>query len=291
MADHYEITESILRKLKEKLSGKNLGMTCGFENIDNQVSRIQHGQLWTVGGYTGVGKSYFILNMIDGMLLEKESLKIAVFSTELSSEDYLLRYACMRVGIYKIQLQKNPYIHTEKVKEELMLILKEREDNPNSLDIYGDVSDYSDVEKVLKGHDYDVAFVDYVQELSINGKYDVKDTMPMLGKKLKNLALTTKTAIIAVSQVNNYAMKEDQSKSQVQPFSFGKELVQASSVAIYLERKKANGVLDYVSVVNVTKARDGQIGRSCFQIDSGYRLMPFKTEDSIDYLQKFDSKK
>lgn len=284
-----ELADVILENLQQRLEGKNLGMTTGYVELDNQVSRIQHGQLWTIGASTGIGKSYFILNMIHGMLKEKTDLRLAIFSTELSAENYLFRYACMRLGTYTLQVQRYPKDWMQKMTNELITITQERDTAPNSLDIYGDITSLEQIEGILKETHYDIVFIDYVQELSvIDNKrklYDVKDTMPVIAKKLKAMALNLKTAIVAVSQVNNYALREDQKKSQIQPFSFGKELIQASTTAIYLQRVKRNGILDNVLIANVTKAREGVLGLSCFDIQSGYKLSIYDKETSIKYLE------
>lgn len=284
------ITQQVFDNIDNLLKKNNLGITTGFSKIDESVGRLQAGQLWTISAYTGTGKSNFILNMVKSILYDNSSLKLCVFSTELSDFDYMIRLYCMNQGIYKIQLQKDPGLYGPKIQQEALDFYESFSDT-NSLDIQGSIIKLEQIEEQLEKNKYDVIFIDYVQELTANGRYDVKDTMPIIAKRLKEMALKYKTCIVAVSQVNNYAMdkgKFNSENSQLMPISFGKELTHASHVVILLERKKVNDVLDEYLTVKIMKARDGQTGVIPLKIRPGYQLAPLSELELFDYKQKYD---
>jgi replicative DNA helicase len=117
-------------------------------------------------------------------------------------------------------------------------------------------------------------FIDYVQELSANKMYDAKDTMPFLAKAFKDMAIKDQCAIVAVSQINNYGMQSSNNpgKTQLMPFSFGKEMSNASHTAILLRREKEEGELNRTLQVHIVKAREGMTGQVELDISDGYKL-------------------
>ena len=267
------------------IDGKLDGWTSGFSKLDDSVGRILPGQLWAIGGYNGTGKSYFILNMIEGMLTEWEKLKndkdyqppkVAVFSTELSTEDYILRHVLMRMQIYMSHVQNYRMTVGQEVIDELTRYNEERILNPDSLKIYGNISSFSQIEKEVKRikDTVNIIFVDYVQELSVNDKYDEKETMPILARKFKTLAMENNLAIVLVSQLNIYAMGKDYhvTSAQVPAFSNGKQLNSTASVSLILNRVKEEGILQKELNVHIMKARSGVLGVLPFEILDGYNL-------------------
>lgn len=290
MTDYTEIVGNLKDRLARAKEGRIYGYTTGFYELDYHVGRIQPGQLWVVGGYNGTGKSYFILNMIKGILKEWEELgekyippRVTLFSTELSAEDYVYRYVLMSMGLYGREVDSEPERYADEVQEKisdfgnLMLL------NPNCFNIYGGVSSYEEIEDHLledsSENQTNLVFVDYVQELSVDGKYDEKDTMPILTSKFKTLAHTHNVGVVLVSQMNIYSMGKDfqLEKSQVPGFSFGKQLNSAAHASLVLQRHKNDGELSKELDVHIMKARSGILGAIKFYILPGYNLKRYDT--------------
>lgn len=283
-------TDLIRNRIKDIESGVIKGITTGLQGLDQYTGRIEKGQVWIAGGYTGTGKSYLVLNMIEGILAESETLghipKIAVFTTELSEDDYIYRHCLMRLHMYKGNFEweissNKPKTENDPDYEYLMQVELEKYDKlieTNVINIYGDITKLEQISQLMtsktKDNSPDIIFIDYIQELSAEGKYDAKDTMPIIGKKLKELALKWKTAIVAISQVNNYAMSSDNNpnKTQLAPFTFGKELVNAAHCALLITRDKKEGELASDLGIYILKARNGVLRKLNYEIKSGYNL-------------------
>ena len=271
----------IRKGLKDLRDGKIVGFTSGFESLDRGVGRMEAGQVWLVGGYTGTGKSYFILNMIDG-IIDEGLAKMAIFSTELSIEAYVKRHVLMRSGLFDLQFRNNPkkyYEHVNKVMNEYVA----NRITKNDIDIFGDITTFEQIEKSLKEYDLDkrpnIIFVDYMQELSIKGKQSEKDAMPILAKEFKKLAGKYKVTIVLVSQINNGAQSSgDVGKLPTMPFSHGKEVGNTAHTAILLSRKKLEDKsYERILTADVVKARNGSSGNWLkFEILNGYKLLHIK---------------
>jgi len=66
----------------------------------------------------------------------------------------------------------------------------------------------------------------------------------------------------------------DPSGTQLMPFKFASELVDASHSGILLSRDKVDGVLSSELKVFILKAREGETGQTRFNILPGYQLIP-----------------
>jgi replicative DNA helicase len=222
--------------------------------------------------------------MVEGILKEAEqkgtSPKIAIFSTELSEDDYIYRHCLMRVGLYKAQFENELHDPLSPYIQSFQRQLDNYEDQiyRGVITIYGGITKLEQIAQIMSSKSKedmpDIIFIDYIQELSVADKYDVKDTMPIIAKKLKEYALSWKTGIVAVSQINNYALQEgnDPNKQQLAPFTFGRELVNASHCALLITRKKENGELNNELVIFVLKARNGNLKVGKYEIKNGYNL-------------------
>lgn len=283
--------ESDIQKITSRIfdaeAGIVRGWTCGIKPLDDKAGRMCPGQLWIVGGASGSGKSYFVSNMIEGIIKEWEANtkkeyippKIAVFSTELTSDIYVERHVHLRAGVYPMQVVNQPERFADKVRSELERYHAERSLNPGSLTIHGEIGSIEQIEKILNESIVDmpnIVFVDYVQELTANGRSDPKDTMPIIANKLKTIAIKHKVVVVAVSQINNYVFQAGANplKSHVSPFSYGKELTQAAHTAIFIWREKdpETGVLSSDLIAGIIKSRGGMTGSINLNIQDGFRL-------------------
>lgn len=266
-------THKIRERLKKVLKGEKIGYSCGLPKLDSKVGRMEAGQVWIIGGYTGTGKSFFILNMIEGML-EANEANIAMFSTELSVEAYIKRQIFMRAGVYELEYTQNPKDYYERIDKEIDNLAKQAIIKANRYNVYGDISSFEQIEKIIKKDKPNIAFIDYMQELSVMGKYSEEDVMPILAKKFKQLALEQKVVIVLVSQVNNYAVRDGNMEDKnILPFSRGKEIGNAAHTAIVLTRNKKDGELSKTLKASVMKSRSGNIGYTEFKILKGYKLL------------------
>lgn len=297
-------THKQLKENQELLrSGKLVGFTSGFAPLDILVGRLKPGTVWTVGGYSGTGKSYFILNMVEGMI--KEALehvddeaykrpRVVIYSTELSEVEYVNRHIHMRIGEYKTHIEHTRnLVAINKLEDATNTYIEERMNIPFLPDVVGNVTRVGDiVDHFLSlSKTPDIIFVDYVQELRVNykGKELVieSDTMPHISSQLLKLAKKHNTCVIAVSQVNNNMANADFNSNKQSPFSYGKQLNQASDVSILLDRRRVGGKSCPVLELFTIKSRNGDYGTIGFDIDRGFQLSPLSPETSKRKISQF----
>jgi replicative DNA helicase len=303
--ESYSEEKRCIKSIKGKIQSYSQNHNQGYSQRNGCISKIQ---IKEAEPYYGIGiknvhtyivgrsqlpvhntgKSAFILNMIDNILSECRDMeddrfeepRIAIFSTELTGKAYILRHLLLRMGVYQLQLEQSPQVYADKLRKEMEKWEEERTLNPDSLRIFGNISSYEDIVARLKKMKEmelpmpNLIFIDYVQELSANKMYDAKDTMPFLAKAFKEMAVKDQCAIVAVSQINNYGMQSSNNpgKTQLMPFSFGKEMSNASHTAILLRREKEEGELNKTLQVHIVKAREGMTGQVELDISDGYKL-------------------
>lgn len=297
--------ESDIAKISNRIfdaeAGIVRGWTTGMKQIDDKAGRMCEGQIWIVGGASGSGKSYYVSNMIEGILKEWQDNtrkeynppKIAVFSTELTSDIYVERHVHLRAGVFQMQVANQPERYADRVRKELDLYESERALNPNSLVIHGEIGSIEQIEKILDDSIVDmpnIIFIDYVQELTARGKADPKETMPVIASRLKAIAVKHKLVVVAVSQINNYVFQAGANplKNHVSPFSYGKEINQAAHTSIFIWREKdpETGILSKDLIVGVIKSRGGMTGVVNFNIGDGFKLIPYA--NNSDFRTKTD---
>lgn len=276
--------KELQERIDNVLAKKKLGWTYGIKRIDDLAGRMEAGQVITLGGFSGTGKSYFVLNMINGIRREWiDNLNtdlippnIVVFTTEMEQIAYEQRYICMNAGIYWNEYTKNPELHHDKIQKSLSDYYENKFVEPNFLQIF-QVGTIEEIEKILNTITIkpNIVFIDHVQNLGARGKSDNKDTMPIIGNIVRDIAKRYSVALIAVSQVNTSSLTKDNNpkQSNVQPFSWGKELLQSSHTAIFISRGINDGVLDETLQVGLIKCRDGNKGFFEMKVSEGFNLI------------------
>jgi replicative DNA helicase len=271
--DYSELYKKVSTKLDAIKTGYKQGWSFGMSNVEELTGRIDRGQLWVLGGYPGVGKSYFVLNLIDNLLKNNKDLKILVFSTELTPVTYVYRHVLMRAGVFKKSFETAPDRWFNFVENEFENYFNERTLNENSLDIRGDITSFEQIRDIKLDYTPDIIITDYVQELSIEGARGKNETMPLLANEFKKLAIKNKAACICVTQMTNASSRDNTATSQLPGFDYGKEFNNAAHVSIVLTRNKfENGKQSRHLDVHVVKARDGELGGRFLEIKGGYNL-------------------
>lgn len=93
--------EKYINKCRD--TGSNLstfrGIKSYYKQLDETIGGFRNGCLHYIGARTSVGKTTFILNLINNILKNKIETEIAFFSLEMSSEIIATKLLLMRAGI------------------------------------------------------------------------------------------------------------------------------------------------------------------------------------------------
>ena len=101
-------------------------------------------------GYPGTGKSFFAINLVEGIIGAAEPPRVAVFSTELSKIDYLKRLTLLRAGVHDLAFKKDPKTYAERVKQNLESIQYDPRFEDGTVRIFGNVKDIEEIEAAMQ---------------------------------------------------------------------------------------------------------------------------------------------
>lgn len=253
------------------LAGKLSGYSWGIQKLDTASGRIEPGQITVIGGASGVGKSYFMGNIIHRLQMQYPDLKVAVFTSELDRQTYIRRQAFLAAGIWKSSFENYPHQYADKFREAVAELVTNATAR-NNFWIFGPVYDFAEVLKNVQDNKPDIVFIDYIQQFYYGKDRKIIDAMPVIAELLQQSSKLLNIPFVVLSQVSNYSTKESRDTSIAAPFDYGKELNNAAHRSIVIEREKKEGKLSDKLKVSIHKSRDGEVGYFEMQILPGYKL-------------------
>lgn len=271
------------------IEDKGLNIPPFTPQLGEYIRGFRADRLSIIGAYTGVGKSYFVINVLDFILRSAYKTRVLVVSTEMSVDDYESRLVLMRAGLYENDL----YNITSDSKKALFRSLESYEksklDNKNNITIIYE-NTWEKIAEHCKKNKYDLIILDYVQDISVNGLYRQEDTMPILAKKIEEIK--TNAHVFCISQINN---KHAEGNLFTLPFAYGLELSRKASHGIVLSRVKEKKGDEFSSrytpymVVNVMKNRGGKLGKFVMKVDRGHLYRQLDTREVLEFQNIKDS--
>jgi len=218
--DQYEIAlkaQSLLQKISsnvaidtneellEKVLNEDPGevISTGYRQIDNYIGGFARGMIVSIAGDSGHMKTTLALDQSFKMAELNPSLKIGIFSKEMSSESLVKKQISRICKIPIANIFSQDY-DKEYVKRKMMEVPAWRENrvriiNPNSFSGVGDIA------RIQMTHRFDIWFLDFIQLLEFarhaNSSSDYNIQIGQNMRNLQSLALATKSVGIILSQV------------------------------------------------------------------------------------------
>ena len=191
-----ERTDRIIQANRER--GTAHGCGTGFEFLDNLFVRYVPGHIWVITGFTSVGKTSMLVEMLQRLRRKK----VALISTEMTEEQMIARLIANDTGIHAQKLLSGAISEKEwqryaQCKNELS------GRNMKVLDAIYDVAEIESFvlqESMSRG--LDVCFIDYVQNCTCKG-VQKKDEGAEMARRFQHLAKRAKTCLVCLSQVSN----------------------------------------------------------------------------------------
>lgn len=219
---------------------------------------LTRGHFWAVGGFSSTGKSAFGINLVADVL-KTRGKRVAIFSTEMTQEQFMIRLMSLKSGIPQHNIQNRVTVGFGK-ELELANAIKDIEKSP--VRIYDEINTLSGIRsesRRLKDHEgLDVIVVDFLQNVIVTGD-EVKDAREVaLG--LQMLAKELDITVIALSQLSNsQAQADDAAGGQGEYYSLkGHGAIRdAADLVILLRRRRREG--SPVLKVQVAKNRHGPL--------------------------------
>lgn len=208
-----EIKDTIynsLKRIQEATPDHLIGLSTGFERLDEVLGGLVEGTLVTIGGRTGMGKTAFAFNLLRNLAIEKNipSLYISLESTEQLCTNILI--ACT------LNIKYRGLLNGQLVAEEWEKLDKGVSGIVNS-PIYLDTkSTYTiddickTVEEAVQEHQIKVVFIDYLQLIFAKTGFTENRYLELnyITRKLKALAKEFNITIVVLSQLNRNAEGE-----------------------------------------------------------------------------------
>lgn len=185
----------------KKPAGSIIGISTGYEKLDNIIDGLRPEHLWVIGGYTNMGKTFATLNIVANLIAQKK--RVVIYSLEMSKNDVISRL----LGIMTEQnglaimkgTQKNPI---EKAVQSLV---------DSHLSIITNKSEVSDItfsmfEENIKSP-VDLFVVDFIQLVTLKNSKSEYETTTESILKMQQTAKKLKKPIMVVSQISNDGAK------------------------------------------------------------------------------------
>ena len=260
-----------------------IGMSTGFERLDEVLGGLVEGTLVTIGGRTGMGKTAFAFNLLRNLSIEKKisTLYISLESTELLCTNMLI--ACT------LNIKYRGLLSSQLVVEEWEKIDKELSRIANAPVYLDTKSTYTiddickTVEESVQEHQVKVVFIDYLQLIFAKTGFTENRYLELnyITRRLKALAKEFNITIVLLSQLNRNA--EDEKRHDHRPvltdLRDSGTICDDSDVVCFVHRpeyyhiyqEERGNDMHNVALIIVAKNRLGYTGDAVLHVDMANR--------------------
>lgn len=208
-----EIKDTIynsVKRIQEATPDHLIGLSTGFERLDEVLGGLVEGTLVTIGGRTGMGKTAFAFNLLRNLVIENNipSLYISLESTEQLCTNMLI--ACT------LNIKYRGLLSGQLVAEEWEKMDKGLPRIANAPVYLDTKSTYTiddickTVEEAVQEHQVKVVFIDYLQLIFAKTGFTENRYLELnyITRRLKALAKEFNITIVLLSQLNRNSEDE-----------------------------------------------------------------------------------
>jgi replicative DNA helicase len=259
--------------LQSKINMGFPGIEPPYDILRKTIRKFIPGTMIILGGYTSTGKSAVAVD-ITARLCRAGNPSIAIFSTEMSASQYILRLLANETHIPTWMIRENRVI-----MEAQRAILAEayRHFKDKNLHIYDNLYQLADIRKTaadIKTKGLDIVIIDYAQNVQCEGR-TIYERMSSLATQIFAMSKDLGVTVIALSQINNESARD--SDNPVIGYKGAGEIAAAADVGIWIERDKNE---DDRLIVKVRKNRDGRTMEGILQFTHEFtRLEEVREEE------------
>jgi replicative DNA helicase len=182
----------------DQISGKNKAITLGFPTLDSAIGGFRYGELLLFMARTGVGKTFWVLNVIFHLILNKQE-KIALFSLEMPRVSVLERLTQIDFSLSRNQAL-GKLKTDEKMKPRIVNKLK-------NLRIYTQNYSVEEIELKIREASSRIVFIDYLDLLNEqSSRHQTRyERISNLIIELKRIAKRQDSLLIVIHQLQRQA--------------------------------------------------------------------------------------
>jgi len=187
-----------------------MGFKTGFKALDAVYARFIPGHVWTIGGFTSVGKTATIVQMICNAISSGENPSVLIISTEMTEEQVVARIISNFTGIPSYRILAGKFHNAEEADR-----AKQVADTlaASPIAIYDDIYRLEEIETAMHKADLrggvDIAVIDYVQNCRWPEAKSQYQEQSEMAKRFQQLAKDVRATVICLSQVSNSVGRGD----------------------------------------------------------------------------------
>ena len=188
---------------KFKNGNKIIGISTGYDKVDDVIDGFRAGHFWVIGGYTSMGKTQATLNLASNLI--KQGKRVVIYSIEMSRIDIISRLSGIMTGQSGLSIIKNFSHNKEKVSEAFKQMV-----DSNFVVINGK-TEISEIEFSMYEENHkqkvDLFIIDFIQLVTMKGTKSEYETTTQAVISLQQMAQRLKTTVIGLSQISNEGAK------------------------------------------------------------------------------------
>jgi replicative DNA helicase len=188
-----------------KSGNKYIGMETGYPTIDQVINGIRSHHYWIISAYTNTGKSYFLLNITNRLLVQGKN--ILFFSLEMSQNQNIGRLLGIETGIDPTEIERG-CLEGEQLEQETQAKARLYDQSIQIHTLKKNINDI--ITTIYAEHSskpVDLVLIDYLQKVNVPGATSRYERYTVASDLLQHLAKETGIPIIVASQVDNESAK------------------------------------------------------------------------------------
>jgi replicative DNA helicase len=256
LKDTIEMVDKLYNK-KELITG----LPTGFIDLDEATTGFHPGDLIVIGARPGMGKTAFVLNMMNYIGIE-EKVPIAFFSLEMTKEQIALRMVCAEAEVDSKAVRSG--YHSKEDYRKLVNAAGRLAEAPIFIDdSFNSVLDIRAKARRLKAeHGLGLIVIDYLQLMSGVGTYAAREqVISDISRSLKALAKDLSLPVIVISQLNRSCeMRGDNKRPIIADLRESGAIEQDADTILFLYRDEyynRNTDKQGIAELNIAKQRNG----------------------------------
>lgn len=235
------------------------GVISGYNKLDNTLGGFQNGGLYYIGARTSMGKTTFLLNLINKMVIK---YRVGFFSLEMSSETIVeklmtnmadLKYNKFVSGNFSDEeLERMRSLAPFYAKDNLFI------EDEQSLTI----SKISARAKRLKNnYNIDILFIDYLTLIKNNQQHTTKHMqVDEVSKGLQALGKSLNIPIVCLAQLNRSAVSENGNRPTMSQFRESGSIEEDADACILLHRPEYYNKNEKPGMIEIIIAKNRIMG-------------------------------
>ena len=235
--------ESVIASYKElqayykerfKLGDGIIGLSTGYQKLDEIIDGLRNGHLWVIGGYTNMGKTACALNIVGNII--KQNKRVVFYSLEMTKTDILSRLLGIMTKQSGLAILKGNKHNEEQVNWAMGQIQESK------FSVYNEKSELAIIESsMLEEHltnKVDLFVIDFLQLINVKGTKSEYEAISTAILELQKTAQKLKVPIIVLSQISNEGARYN--NDTVMSFKGSGSIASAADLAIEINIGEEN---------------------------------------------------